>query len=131
MMGCPEKKTEITIDTGLINSLDNLPPFAWVKFFLKSIIVLNLLDGILTLVWVKYGLAEEANLFLRGLVHNQPVTFILLKISVVTLCCLFLWKNRSHPFAEKGLFIVFSIYSAIFVYHLHFLNILLFHTPAH
>lgn len=125
-MDCPEKKSELTIDIGLLNSLDNIPPFTWLKFFLKSIIVLNVLDAILTIVWVKYGLAEEANLFLRGLVHSSPVTFILLKVSVVSLCCLFLWKNRRHPFAEKGLFAVFAIYSAILIYHLHFLNLLLF-----
>jgi len=125
-MGIPEEKPDIATRLVFPAAIENTPPFFWVDFMLRSVLVLNLLDGILTLVWVKQGLAEEANLFLRGLVHNNPVAFILVKISLVSICSLVLWKNKKQPFAVQGLFLVFAIYSAIFLYHMHFLIILLF-----
>ena len=125
-MRFPEEKPTTAAQLVFPAPLENIPPFSWLDFMLKSVLVLNLLDGILTLVWVKNGFAEEANLFLRGLVHNSPVVFILVKISIVSICSFVLWENRKHPFAVKGLFLVFAIYSAIFLYHMHFLFILLF-----
>ncbi len=125
-MGFPEEKPTTAAQLVFPPTFENAPLFSWLDFMLKSVLILNLLDGILTLAWVKNGFAEEANLFLRGLVHNSPVGFILVKISLVSICSLVLWKNRKHPFAVKGLFLVFTIYSAIFLYHMHFLLILLF-----
>ncbi|UCG88398.1 MAG: hypothetical protein JSW71_07610, partial [Gemmatimonadota bacterium] len=41
--------------------------FRWLQGIIKWLLVLNLLDGIFTLIWVHYFYAEESNMMLRDL----------------------------------------------------------------
>ncbi len=119
----PGKETTSAV-LGFRFSVGSAQQIGWLNSIVKAVLVLNLLDSVLTLIWVNTGIAEEANIFLRDLVNNSPVTFMFVKISLVSLGSLLLWRFRRHPFAVAGLFLVFIAYSAIFVYHLHFLSLL-------
>jgi hypothetical protein len=90
----------------------------------KAIVVLNGIDALLTLFWVRAGLAQEANAFLRTLVDNHAVFFVGAKITLVSLGSLLLWRYRRHPLAVVGLFVVFLVYYIILLHHLRFLPLL-------
>jgi hypothetical protein len=96
----------------------------WISGIVKGLIVLNLLDSIFTLIWVRTGVAEESNIFLENLVNENALCFMLVKVALVSLGSLLLWRYRHHLFAVIGLFLAFTTYLMVTIYHLHFLNLL-------
>jgi hypothetical protein len=110
------------------NLVRAVPPFfvatprhlVWLDGLVKTVIVLNLLDLIFTLIWVGAGHAEEANLLLVNLVREHPVAFVLTKISLVSLGSYLLWKYRAHALAVIGIFSIFVVYYYVLLHHLHY-----------
>jgi hypothetical protein len=96
--------------------------FRWLQGIIKWILVLNLLDGVLTLVWVQYFYAEEFNVMLRDLAHGKMVLFMVVKLALVSLGSLFLWRNRNHPFAVVAIFLAFFVYYLVLLYHLQYIT---------
>lgn len=94
--------------------------FRWLHNIVKVVLLLNLLDAIFTLFWVETGLAVEANVLLQTPIEEHPLAFVLIKISLVSLGSLILWKRRHHTLAVVGLFGVFLVYYTILLYHLRF-----------
>lgn len=99
--------------------------FRWLHNIVKVVLLLNLVDAIFTLLWVKTGLAVEANILLRTPVEEHPLAFVMIKISLVSLGSLILWKRRHHPLAVVGLFVVFLAYYGILLYHLRFASFII------
>jgi hypothetical protein len=92
----------------------------WLDGLIKSVIVLNLLDIVFTLFWVRAGRAQELNVLLYNLVMYQPVGFAVAKISLVSLGSFLLWKHRGHPLAAVGIFVIFMVYYLVLLEHLRF-----------
>jgi len=90
----------------------------WLDGIVRAVLVFNLLDAMFTLVWVRSGLAEEGNALMRDLAHGQALFFVLAKIALVSLGCLFLWGRRSHPWAVAAIFLAFAVYYAVLLLHL-------------
>ncbi|MFA6033678.1 MAG: DUF5658 family protein [Myxococcota bacterium] len=88
-----------------------------------AISILNVIDGVLTVFWVINGRAVEANLFLKGIVHGHPATFIIVKMSLVLLGTVLLWLLRKKPAAVISLFIAFLLYYYVVLYHLGELDV--------
>ncbi|MFP4070996.1 MAG: DUF5658 family protein [Desulfovibrionales bacterium] len=86
---------------------------------IHTILVLNLLDGLLTVFWVETGLAIEANILLRSIVHGNAALFLVLKLSIVPLGLLLMWKKQELRIAFTGLLIIFLTYYSVLFYHLH------------
>lgn len=63
--------------------------FRWLHGIVATVLVLNGLDGILTLVWIFGGYATEANPLMDHLLRLHPVAFITVKLDLVGLgaCC--------------------------------------------
>jgi hypothetical protein len=99
--------------------------FRWLQGIVKWLLVLNLLDGIFTLVWVQYFYAEEYNLMLRDLAQGDMVLFMLVKLTLVSLGAIFLWRNRSHPLAVIAIFFAFLAYYLVLLYHLRYTTLIL------
>ncbi len=99
--------------------------FRWLEGILKSVVVLNLLDALFTLAWVRTGQAEEANALLRDLVNDQALAFIMAKLGLVSLGAIFLWRIRRRPLAVVAIFASFLVYYLVFLYHLEFSSHLL------
>ena len=96
--------------------------FRWLRGLVKSVLVLNLIDAILTLLWVNAGLANEANPLLAGLVRHHPVLFTASKIGLVGLGSLLLWRARNRPLAIVGIFLAFLVYYGILLIHLGYMS---------
>jgi hypothetical protein len=91
---------------------------SWLRVVVVSLIVLNLLDAIFTLVWVEAGIAKEANLLLEGILSHSAIGFMLVKMALVSLGVLLLWRHRDRPLAVAGLGVACFAYNSLFVYHL-------------
>jgi hypothetical protein len=94
--------------------------FRWLNGIAKWLLVLNLLDGIFTLIWVEHFGAGELNVLMRGLVYNSPLLFMLVKLTLVSLGTLFLWRNRSNKLAVVSLYVAFFSYYLVLLFHLQY-----------
>ncbi len=94
--------------------------YRWLYGIAKSLLVLNLLDGIFTLVWVQYFGAGEANILLRDLVEGHAVLFMIAKLALVSLGTLFLWRRRDNPLAVIAIFVAFFSYYEVLLLHLRY-----------
>ena len=98
--------------------------FDWLHGIVKAVVVLNLIDGVLTLLWVWTGFAREANTLLDELVTHYPVLFVAIKLALVGLGTTLLWKRREHPAAVIGIFVSFLVYYYLLLMHMGFVGTL-------
>lgn len=103
--------------------IGNHQHFRWLKSIVTAVIVLNVLDGALTILWIYTGRATEANPLMHPLVHNVPTIFMIVKLGLVGCGSLLLWHFRRRRFAVICIFVGFLVYYAILVYHLNSLDI--------
>jgi hypothetical protein len=82
-----------------------------------SILVFNLLDGILTMVVVSFGLASEANPLMAAPLDWGSVPFIAVKTGLVSLGVYLLYLRRERRLANVALFGLSAVYGALMVYH--------------
>ena len=92
--------------------------FRWLYAITKWLLVLNLLDGVFTLIWVEYFGAGELNIMMSDLVQSSALLFMLAKLTLVSLGALFLWRNRSRPLAVISIFFAFFSYYLVLLFHL-------------
>jgi hypothetical protein len=97
--------------------------FRWLELIVKTVLVLNLFDAILTLIWVRSGRAKEANPLLDELVQGSPVIFVGIKLALVGLGSALLWRHRKRPLAVIGIFTGFMLYYVVLLYHLSALDV--------
>jgi Domain of unknown function (DUF5658) len=98
--------------------------FRWLQGIVKVVVVLNLVDATLTLLWVWGGLAHEANPLLADLVRQYPVGFAATKLALVGLGTLLLWRLRERPLAVIAIFLAFLAYYYLLLMHVRFLALL-------
>ena len=92
----------------------------WLNGIAKWILVLNLIDGVFTLVWIEYFQARELNVMMADLVHSSGLSFMLVKLTLVSLGTLFLWRYRSNALAVTSLFVAFFSYYMVLLVHLRY-----------
>ena len=94
--------------------------FRWLHGIVKAVLVLNLLDALFTLVWVRAGLAREANPLIDWLVEEHAVGFVSVKLGLVGLGSWLLWRRRERPAAAIAIVAAFLTYYLILLYHLQY-----------
>jgi hypothetical protein len=97
--------------------------FRWLRIIVVFVIVLNLLDGLLTIFWVISGQAEEANPLMAELIQMHPVVFIAGKLALVMLGTYLLWRLRYRATAVISIFVVFLVYYALLLLHLRAMDL--------
>ncbi len=75
--------------------------FRWLNGIVKTVLVLNLLDALFTLVWVRIGLAREANALMRDLVNEHAVLFVVTKLGLVSLGSLVLSREDGRVWRRQ------------------------------
>jgi len=83
-----------------------------------ALIVLNLLDAIFTLVWIKSGVASEGNPIMSQAMAHGAVGFMAIKLALVSLAVLLLWRLRHRRAAATALVASAIAYSSILLLHL-------------
>ncbi len=86
-----------------------------------AILILNLLDALFTLAFLKLGLAEEANPLMSLVYRSSPLGFVLIKLAMVQLGVMILHSNRRFRLAQYALNGGATIYVCIVSYHLAFI----------
>jgi len=94
--------------------------YRWLHGIVKTLLILNLLDALFTLYWVRSGHAEEANQLLAELVEQHAVLFVLVKTTLVCGGSWLLWHKRDHGFAVVSIFVVFVAYYSVLLMHLSY-----------
>lgn len=81
------------------------------------VIVLNMLDAVWTLTFIRIGAADEGNPLMDQALSHGPLLFMLAKLSLVSLSVLLLWRLRHRRAATVGLFSAAMTYVLICGYH--------------
>jgi hypothetical protein len=79
---------------------------------------LNLLDAVLTLVWVRSGVATESNQLMASLLDIGDTPFLLAKIAIGTIAAIVLSRFGSRRLARYGLSVALAVYIALMGIHL-------------
>ena len=79
---------------------------------------LNLFDAVLTVIWVRSGVATESNQLMAGLldIGNAPFLGAKILVGAIAAVVLFRWGNR--PLARYGLAIALAVYIGLMGVHL-------------
>ena len=99
--------------------------FRWLRGVLAWVLILNLLDAVLTILWVHAGLAREANPLMDELVTGNALLFVVVKLSLVGMGGWVLWQRRRSPFAVVSIFVAFVVYYGIAVHHLQYASVVI------
>ncbi len=78
---------------------------------------LNLLDALLTIVWVRSGVATEGNQLMAALLEigNGPFLGVKIAIGAIAAIVLFRWGNR--PMARYGVSVALALYIGLMGIH--------------
>ncbi len=79
--------------------------------------VLNLLDALLTIVWVRSGVATEGNQLMATLLDIGNGPFLAVKIAIGVVATVVLIKSRHHALAKYGLAVALAVYLGLMVIH--------------
>lgn len=78
---------------------------------------LNLLDALLTIVWVRNGAATEANLFMARLLDIGDMPFIGVKVLIGAFAAMVLLRWGNLPIARYGVTAALIIYLGVMGVH--------------
>ncbi|MFN0277980.1 MAG: DUF5658 family protein [Pyrinomonadaceae bacterium] len=78
---------------------------------------LNLLDALLTIIWVRTGVATEGNQLMAHLLDIGNGPFLGVKIAVGAFAAVVLYKAGSRPLARYGLAVALAIYIGLMGIH--------------
>jgi len=79
---------------------------------------LNLLDAILTIVWVRSGVAPEGNELMAHLMENSDFAFLGVKILMGTLAAVVLLRWGNRKLARYGVAVALAVYISVMGVHL-------------
>jgi hypothetical protein len=78
---------------------------------------LNLLDAILTIVWVRNGVATESNQIMAKLLDSGDFTFLAAKIAMGTIAALVILRWSDVKMARYGLTVALAVYISLMGIH--------------
>jgi len=94
--------------------------FNELKLVIFSVFILNVLDGVLTIISVSTGNALEANPLMAYLIDYHPVLFMICKLLLVYLGSVILWRFRKNMLAIFSIFAIFLVYYITILHQLRF-----------
>ena len=79
---------------------------------------LNLLDAILTIIWVRTGVAPEGNEFMAYLLEMGNLPFLGAKIAMGTFAAVVLLRWGNRKLARYGVSVALAVYISVMGIHL-------------
>lgn len=79
---------------------------------------LNLLDALLTIIWVREGVATEGNQLMASLLDMGDGPFLAVKITVGAIAAGVLLRWGSRPLARYGVAVALAVYISLMGIHL-------------
>jgi hypothetical protein len=109
-------KSTVATDLSRLRTSEKKEPI-WFSGLLAMLIVMNGLDGLLTIVWVTTAQAVEANPFMAFLLDIHPVLFMASKCALVSFGALLLWRYRGHTLSVISLATACLAYWLVLTHH--------------
>lgn len=78
---------------------------------------LNLLDALLTIVWVRSGVATESNQLMAQLLDIGNLPFLLVKVAIGAVAAVVILRWGSRPLARYGLAVALAVYIGLMGIH--------------
>lgn len=79
---------------------------------------LNLLDALLTIVWVRSGVATEGNQLMASLIERGDVTFLAAKLAIGLVAAVVLLRWSDLKLARYGVSVALAVYVCLMGIHL-------------
>jgi hypothetical protein len=79
---------------------------------------LNLLDAVLTLVWVRSGVATESNQLMASLLDIGDTPFLLTKIAIGAIAAIVLSRFGGRRLARYGVTVALAVYIGLMGIHI-------------
>ena len=79
--------------------------------------LLNLLDAVLTLVWVTNGVAEEGNELMARMLEIGPGAFLGVKIAIGAFAAFVLLRWGNRKVARYGVAVALAVYVSVMAIH--------------
>jgi len=79
---------------------------------------LNLLDALLTIIWVRSGVATESNQLMASLLDIGNAPFLIVKVAIGAVAAVVIMRWGSRPIARYGLAFALAIYIGLMGIHL-------------
>ena len=79
---------------------------------------LNLLDAILTIIWVRTGVAPEGNQLMASLMEHSDFAFVGVKILMGTLVAVVVLRWGNRRLARYGVAVAIAVYISVMGIHL-------------
>jgi hypothetical protein len=84
------------------------------NFLLSSVFILNIADALLSYHFIsKKKILEEANPVWIPIIYSNPILFLFLKITSVSLLCYLLYKTERNSLSFLGISACFIVYVSI------------------
>ena len=79
---------------------------------------LNLLDALLTIIWVRNGVADEANLVMAKFLAMGDTAFLVAKLTIGMFAATVFVIGSEKPLAKYGLSLALAVYMGLIGIHL-------------
>ncbi|HRH44927.1 MAG TPA: DUF5658 family protein [Pyrinomonadaceae bacterium] len=79
--------------------------------------LLNLLDALLTIFWVRNGFASEGNHLMATLLDLGNTPFLLVKVAIGAVTAFVLWRWKDLPLAKYALALALMVYIGLMAVH--------------
>ena len=89
----------------------------WIENAIYALVIMNGVDAILTITWVTFDMATEANPLMDGLLQTHPVLFMTTKLALVFLGLKLLWNHRKKRMVTIGIIILCLVYYGLMLVH--------------
>ncbi len=83
-----------------------------------AVIILNLVDAMFTLVYIRAGMATEGNPLMGQALSHSPLGFMICKLALVSGGVVLLWSLCHRKSAMTGLIANSAAYTCLLAYHL-------------
>jgi len=78
---------------------------------------LNLLDAVLTILWVRSGVATEGNQLMASLLDIGDGPFLAVKIAIGAVTAIVLFRCGHRPLAKYGVTLALAVYLGLMAVH--------------
>lgn len=79
---------------------------------------LNLLDALLTIIWVRSGVATESNQLMASLLDIGNAPFLIVKVAIGAVAAVVIMRWGSRPLARYGLAVALAVYIGLMGIHI-------------
>ena len=96
----------------------------WLRTMIFLVFLLNAVDAVFTVYWITGAESWETNPLMDLLLGIHPVVFVAVKLLLVALASVLLWRYRRQRVAVIGIFGLFIVYYWLLIGHLWGFNVL-------